>query len=100
MDTILIESNGFIKEGYQISMINRIGRKGGWLALMYRSNITVTKVDQNLTQILLISALENSHRKLHPKHTFPSPPTIFSMAENKPTPCYISNMISHSSGLA
>ena len=47
MDTIWMESNGFIKDGYQISAINRTGRKGGGLALIYRSNITVTKVDQN-----------------------------------------------------
>ena len=46
MDAIWMESYGFIKDGYQISVINRIGKKGGGHALKYRSNITVTKVDQ------------------------------------------------------
>ena len=33
-------------DGYQISVINRIGMKLGGLALMYDKNVTVTKVDQ------------------------------------------------------
>ena len=41
-----MELNGFVKDGYQISAINRVGKKGGGLALIYRSNITVTKMDQ------------------------------------------------------
>ena len=46
IDTIQKESNGFVKDGYQISVVNRIGKKGGRTALMHRSNITVIKVDQ------------------------------------------------------
>ena len=41
-----MESNGFKKDGYQISVINKIGMKGGGLALIYGKNVTVTKVDQ------------------------------------------------------
>ena len=44
-DAIWMESNGFMKDGYQISAINRVGKKGRGLALIYRSNITVTKMD-------------------------------------------------------
>ena len=45
-DAIWMELNGFVKDGYQISAINRVGKKGGGLALIYRSNITVTKMEQ------------------------------------------------------
>ena len=45
-DLIWMESNGFVKDGYQISAINRVGKKDGGLALIYRSNITVTKMNQ------------------------------------------------------
>ena len=41
-----MESNGFKKDGYQISKINRIDKKGGGHALIYGKNVTVTKVDQ------------------------------------------------------
>ena len=46
MDTIWMESNGFKKDGYQISAINRIGKKGVGLVHIYGKNVTVTKVDQ------------------------------------------------------
>ena len=47
MDTICMESNGFIKDDYKMSALNRIGKKGGGIiALIHRSNITVIKVDQ------------------------------------------------------
>ena len=46
IDTIWIESNGFVKDGYQTSLVNRIGKKGGGIALIHRNNITVIKVDQ------------------------------------------------------
>ena len=45
-DAICMESNGFVKDGYQISAINRVGKKGGGLVLIYKSNITVSKMDQ------------------------------------------------------
>ena len=46
MDAIWMESNGFKKDGYQISAINKIGKKEGGLALIYGKNVTVKKVDQ------------------------------------------------------
>ena len=46
MDVIWMESNRFVKDEYQISAINRVGKKGAVLAVIYRSNITVTKMDQ------------------------------------------------------
>ena len=46
IDTIWIDSNGFAKDGYQISAVNRISKKGGGASLIHRSNITVIKVDQ------------------------------------------------------
>ena len=46
MESIWMESNGFVKDYYQISTINRTGRKGGRIALIHRSNINVIKVDQ------------------------------------------------------
>ena len=46
MDAIWIESNGFVNDGYQISLVNRIGKKGEGNALIHRSNIDVIKVDQ------------------------------------------------------
>ena len=45
-DVIWMESNRFMKDGYQVSEINRVGKKGGGLALIYRSNITATKMVQ------------------------------------------------------
>ena len=41
MDTIWMESNGFKKDGYQISVINRIGMKGYGLALISGKNVTI-----------------------------------------------------------
>ena len=41
-----MESNGLKKDGYHISTVNRIGKKGGELALIYGRNVTVTKVDK------------------------------------------------------
>ena len=46
MDAIWMKSNGFKKDGYQISVINRIGKNGGGLALIYGKNVTITNVDQ------------------------------------------------------
>ena len=45
MDAVWMESNGFVKDGYQISAVNRIDKKGGGIALTHRSNINVIKVD-------------------------------------------------------
>ena len=45
MDEIWKESNRFKKDCYQVSVINRISKKGGSLALMYGKSVTVTKVD-------------------------------------------------------
>ena len=45
-DVIWMESNGFVKDGYLISAINRVGKKAEGLALICRSNTTVTKMDQ------------------------------------------------------
>ena len=45
-DVVWLESNGFVKDGYQISVRNRVGKKGGGLALIYRSNITTTQIAQ------------------------------------------------------
>ena len=41
-----MKSNGFKKDGYQVSMINRIGKNGGGLAVIYGKNVTFTTVDQ------------------------------------------------------
>ena len=41
-----MELNRFVKDGYQITAINRVSKKGGGLALIYRINNTVTKMDQ------------------------------------------------------
>ena len=35
-----------MKDGYQISVRNRVGKKEGGLALIYRSNITMTEIAQ------------------------------------------------------
>ena len=40
------ESNGLVKDGYQISVRNREGKRGGGLAIIYRDNITVTEITQ------------------------------------------------------
>ena len=45
-DVIWMESNEVVKDGYHISAINRDGKRGGELALLYRSNITVSKISQ------------------------------------------------------
>ena len=38
-DVVWLESNNLVKDGYQISVRNREGKRGGGLALIYRSNI-------------------------------------------------------------
>ena len=43
-DVVWLESNRLVKDGYQISIRNRDGKKGGGLALIYRSNITTTEI--------------------------------------------------------
>ena len=46
MDVIWMESNGFIKDGYQISAVNRIGKEAGGIAVIHRGIINVIKVTQ------------------------------------------------------
>ena len=46
MDAIWMVPNGFKKDSYQISAINRIGMKGSRLALIYSKDVPVTNVDQ------------------------------------------------------
>ena len=41
MDAIWMESNGFVRDDYQDSAVNRIGKKGCGIALIHRSNINV-----------------------------------------------------------
>ena len=41
-----MESNGFKKDDYQVSVIDNIGKKGDGLALIYGKSVTVIKVDQ------------------------------------------------------
>ena len=43
-DVIWIESNGLVKDGYHISVINRDSKNRGRLYLIYKSNITVFKL--------------------------------------------------------
>ena len=45
-DVVWLELNGFVKDGYQISVRKRVGKKGGGLAIIDRSNITVTEIAQ------------------------------------------------------
>ena len=45
IDAIWMKSNEFKKDGYQVSAINRIGKKGSGFALIYGKSGTVTKVD-------------------------------------------------------
>ena len=45
MDAIRMESNELKKDGYQVSAINRNGRKEGGLVPIYGKSVTVTKVD-------------------------------------------------------
>ena len=52
MDSIWMESNGVVKDDYHISAVNRIGKKGGGIALIHRSNINVIKVDQKQHRFL------------------------------------------------
>ena len=63
MDAVWIESNGLEKDVYQSSLINRIGMKGGGLALIYGKNVTFTKVDQKQHRSFQVSALEDHHWK-------------------------------------
>ena len=43
---VWLKSNRYVKDGYQISVRNRVGKKGGGLPLIYRSNITTTEIAQ------------------------------------------------------
>ena len=45
MDAIWMESTEYKKDGYQVSTINRIDKKGSGLALIYGKGVTVKKVD-------------------------------------------------------
>ena len=45
-DVFWLESNGLVKDGYQISVRNRDDMKGGVLALIYGSKITATEIAQ------------------------------------------------------
>ena len=45
-DVVWSESNSLLKDGHQISVRNRDGKKGGGLALIYGSNITTTEIAQ------------------------------------------------------
>ena len=47
-DVIQMEANELVKDVYLISAINRDGKRGRGLALLYRSNITVSKINQKL----------------------------------------------------
>ena len=43
---VWLESNGFVGEGYLISASNRVGRRGGGIAIIFRSYITATEITQ------------------------------------------------------
>ena len=43
---VWLESNELVKDGYQISVGNRDGKRGGGLALIYGSKITATEKGQ------------------------------------------------------
>ena len=45
-DVIWLKSNELVKDGYQISVRNREGKRGGGLALIYGSNIIATELTQ------------------------------------------------------
>ena len=45
-DVVSLESNGFVRDGYLISVSNRVGRMGGGIAIIFRSNITATEITQ------------------------------------------------------
>ena len=45
-DMVWLESNELVKDGYQISVRNGEGKRGGGLAIIYRDNITVTEIPQ------------------------------------------------------
>ena len=45
-DVIWMESNELVKDGYLISAVNRDRRRGGGLILMYRCDMTVSKISQ------------------------------------------------------
>ena len=45
-DIVWLESNELVKGGYQISVRNREGKRGGCLDIIYRDNITVTEITQ------------------------------------------------------
>ena len=45
-DMVWLESNELVKDGYQISIRNREGKRGGGLAIIYTENIMVTEITQ------------------------------------------------------
>ena len=45
-DMVWLESNELVKDGYQISVRNREGKRGEGLAIIYRDNIRVTEITQ------------------------------------------------------
>ena len=45
-DVVWLESNGFVRDRYLISMCNRVGRRGGGIAMIFSSNITATELTQ------------------------------------------------------
>ena len=45
-DVIWIESNGHVRDDYHISMLHRDSKSRGGLALIYKSNIIVSKISQ------------------------------------------------------
>ena len=45
-DVIWSESNKFVKDGYLINAVNRDRRRVGGIARIYKSNITVSKINQ------------------------------------------------------
>ena len=51
-DSAWLESNGFVRGGYLTSMSNRVGRKGGGIVMIFRSNITATEITQKKLKIL------------------------------------------------
>ena len=63
-EVIWMESNGFVKDEYQISAINRVGKKGGELALIHRSNINVTKMDHSYIIMLAYHTSRITAQKL------------------------------------
>ena len=50
-DVVWLESNGFVTDRYLISMSNRVGWRGGGIAMIFRRNITVTEITEE-TKIL------------------------------------------------